>query len=106
MLNSVALSYYPYLHVPLMIDDCESYASLNFEHVSIHGKLLISPRIHVYLLDPQQGSVVFYLRYDYWDDYYYLDGNASLIDSLVIYALNVAVKEHVKNVRLLLDNNE
>jgi len=98
---TVTLLHHPFLHVPLMIEGIETYAALNFEHKPSGKGLVLSNRIYVYLLDSLMGSVTFYLKYDRMDDYYYIETTELDIDSLVIYFLNEAIKDHLMSIKLL-----
>lgn len=103
-MTGITLLHFLYLHVPLTIQEIESYASLNFEHFWSSKGILPSNRIHVYLLDPCEGSITFYLKYHFIDDYYYLDNADREIDSLILYSLNEAIKNHFDGIRLLLSS--
>lgn len=97
----ITLLHFPYLQVPLIIGEFESYASLNFEHVRSSKGIVLSNRIHVYLLNPYIGSITFYLKYHFIDDYYYMDEAEVEVDSLIVYSLNEAIKNHFASIRLL-----
>ncbi|MFT3750659.1 MAG: hypothetical protein QM768_20275 [Agriterribacter sp.] len=104
-MNSASLSYYPYLQVSLTIEGVAGYATLNFEHTCAFDSMMLSNRIHVYLLDPKKGSMTFYLEHDTDDHYYYPEQNACEIDSLIIYALNEAIRNHLNNIETKAGDN-
>ncbi|HVZ98534.1 MAG TPA: hypothetical protein VG847_16750 [Chitinophagaceae bacterium] len=68
--------------------------------LSMSGEgVILSERVHVYMLDPINGSLSFYLAYDVADQYYYLEETAPPIDSLIIYTLNEAIQSHLNKLK-------
>lgn len=92
--------YTQYSHLYVKLEDEESifYASVNFEHVKDLDGICPTGRLHVYLLHPEKGSVIFHLENDAELNLYVLEPGTPEIDSLIIDDINESIKQKFNNV--------
>jgi len=85
------------LIVPLEESRGKFYASLNFHYnPDTHGPEPDLEIVHVYLLHPLRGSILFTLRYDRNFNIYYPTEEVIGVDTIILDKINTAIQSYIK----------
>ncbi|MGE9310866.1 hypothetical protein ACLOAU_04450 [Niabella sp. CJ426] len=84
--------------VPLEESRGKFYASLNFHYSpDTHGPEVDLDIVHVYLLHPVLGSILFTLRYDRSFNIYYPTEDIRGVDTIILDKINTAIQRYIQH---------
>ncbi|MBO9681954.1 MAG: hypothetical protein J7502_04695 [Flavisolibacter sp.] len=99
-MEKIDLTNNSHFEVLLENEEARFYASLHFDHTpGFDGPVPNVEQVHCYMLEPNQGSLNFVLQYDPSNYLYFPTRDFPKIDSLVLDELNLAIKNHLENLR-------